>query len=185
MSNTAEWKLIPFAQNTISRDQMTTLIQKQNKYLHETHAISFINVGSLEGSFWNTKVEVSGKRKMSSDEEGGKGDDYESNGEEENEGETDEDTENKGSTGDTEMEYGQISQETSDNQNNEETKGRHESEVIPDQDAANGVSNEEGSDGGLSHMEEDTFLQMIQNSAEEGGSLFTSWEPGCRGQFYF
>ena len=68
MSNTAEWKLIPFAQNTISRDQMTTLIQKQNKYLHETHAISFINVGSLEGSFWNTKVEVSGKRKMSSDE---------------------------------------------------------------------------------------------------------------------
>ena len=34
-------------------------------------------------------------------------------------------------------------------------------------------------------MEEDTFLQMIQNSAEEGGSLLTSWEPGRRGHFYF
>ena len=51
MSNTGDWKLIPFAQNTLSRDQMTELIQKQNRYLHDVHAISFINIGSLEGSF--------------------------------------------------------------------------------------------------------------------------------------
>ena len=44
MSNTAEWKLIPFAQNTLSRDQMTELIKKQNQYLHQVHAISLINM---------------------------------------------------------------------------------------------------------------------------------------------
>ena len=43
MSNTGEWKLILFAQNTLSRDQMTNLIKKQNRYLHEVHAIFFIN----------------------------------------------------------------------------------------------------------------------------------------------
>ena len=51
MSNTGDWKLIPFAQNTPSRDQMTEIIKKQNRYLHEMKAISFINLGSLEGSF--------------------------------------------------------------------------------------------------------------------------------------
>jgi len=51
MSNTGDWKLIPFAQNTLSRDQMTEIIIKQNRYLHEMKAISFINLGSLEGSF--------------------------------------------------------------------------------------------------------------------------------------
>ena len=51
MSNTGDWKLIPFAQNTLSCDQMTELIKKQNRYLHEVTAISFINLGSLEGSF--------------------------------------------------------------------------------------------------------------------------------------
>ena len=51
MSNTGYWKLIPFAQNTLSRDQMTEIMKKQNRYLHEMKAISFINLGSLEGSF--------------------------------------------------------------------------------------------------------------------------------------
>ena len=30
---------------------MAELIKKQNRYLHKVHAISFINIGSLEGSF--------------------------------------------------------------------------------------------------------------------------------------
>jgi len=30
---------------------MTELIKKQNRYLHKVHAISFINIGFLEGSF--------------------------------------------------------------------------------------------------------------------------------------
>jgi len=51
MSNTGDWKLIPVAQNTISRDYITELIKKQNRYLHEVKAIYFINLGSLEGSF--------------------------------------------------------------------------------------------------------------------------------------
>jgi len=59
MSNTGKWKLIPFTQNTLLRNQMTELIKKQNIYLHEVHAISFINIGSLEGSF--QKNEEDGK----------------------------------------------------------------------------------------------------------------------------
>jgi len=51
MSNTGDWKLILFAQNTLSRDQMTEIMKKQNRYLHEVKAISFIHLGSLEGSF--------------------------------------------------------------------------------------------------------------------------------------
>jgi len=46
LSNTGDWKLIPFAQNTL-----TELITKQHLYLHEVKAISFINLESLEGSF--------------------------------------------------------------------------------------------------------------------------------------
>ena len=65
MSNTAECKLIPFAQNTLSRNQMIELIKKQNMYLHQVHAISFINIGSLEGSFQSGKrTEGGSKRKM-------------------------------------------------------------------------------------------------------------------------
>ena len=48
LSDTAEWKLTPFAHNTLSRDQMTELIQKQNQYLHGVHEISCINFESLE-----------------------------------------------------------------------------------------------------------------------------------------
>jgi len=51
MSSTAGWKLILFAQNTLSRDQMMELIKKQNRYLHSVRAISFINLGSLEDLF--------------------------------------------------------------------------------------------------------------------------------------
>jgi len=32
---------------------------------------------------------------------------------------------------------------------------------------------------------EDNFLNMLVNSAGVGGSLFTSWEPGRKGKFYF
>ena len=32
---------------------------------------------------------------------------------------------------------------------------------------------------------EKIFLQMLLNSAEEGDSLFISWEPGRHGQYYF
>ena len=74
MSNTAEWKLIPFAQNTILRDQMAELLKKQNRYLHQVHAISFINIRSLEGTFSiNYKDEVGNKIKAIDDsaEEGG------------------------------------------------------------------------------------------------------------------
>ena len=49
MSNTAKWKMIPFANNTLSKDQMTRIINIQNEYLHEVSSISFINLGSLEG----------------------------------------------------------------------------------------------------------------------------------------
>ena len=31
----------------------------------------------------------------------------------------------------------------------------------------------------------DNFLAMLANSAGNGASLFTSWEPGRQGQFYF
>ena len=51
MSNTGDWKLILFAQNTLSQDQMTEIMKKQNRYLHNMKAVSFINLGSLEGSF--------------------------------------------------------------------------------------------------------------------------------------
>ena len=65
MSNTADWKLILFVQNTLSRDQMTELIKKLNRYLHSVRAISFINLGSFEGSFHQEIVQegVNGKRK--------------------------------------------------------------------------------------------------------------------------
>jgi len=69
MSNTGDWKLIPFAQNMISRDQMNELIKKQNRYLHEVTVMSFINLGLLEGSF-RQEVEQEGggsKRKSSTD----------------------------------------------------------------------------------------------------------------------
>jgi len=49
ISNMTDWKLIPFAQNTLSRDQMTELMQKQNQYLHEVHVVSIINVCPLKG----------------------------------------------------------------------------------------------------------------------------------------
>ena len=49
MSNTGKWKLVPFTQNTLSRDQMIELIKNQNIYLQEVHAISLVNIGSLEG----------------------------------------------------------------------------------------------------------------------------------------
>jgi len=51
MSNTGDWKLIPFAQNTLSRDQMTEIMKKKNRYLHKVKAISLINLDSLKGSF--------------------------------------------------------------------------------------------------------------------------------------
>ena len=50
-SNTANFELIPFANNTISSDQTTTLIQKQNDFLHNVKVISVINLGWLEGIF--------------------------------------------------------------------------------------------------------------------------------------
>jgi len=50
-SNTANFKLIPFANKTFSTDQTTALIQKQNDFLHNTKAISIVNLGSLEGIF--------------------------------------------------------------------------------------------------------------------------------------
>lgn len=55
MSSTGDWKVIPFAQNTLSRDQMTELMKKQDRYLHEVRAISFINIGSLEGFFFRSQ----------------------------------------------------------------------------------------------------------------------------------
>ena len=50
-SNTANFKLIPFANKTFSTDQTTALIQKQNDFLHNTKAISIVNLSSLEGIF--------------------------------------------------------------------------------------------------------------------------------------
>ena len=67
MSNTAEWKLIPFANNTLSRDQMTALVKKQNKYLHDVHAIPFINLGSLEGKFYATDALRKGFKRKKDD----------------------------------------------------------------------------------------------------------------------
>lgn len=70
MSNMVEWKLNPFAQNTLSQDQMMELIKKQNWYLHQVHAISFINIGFLNGSFQKLTINEGGSKwKMS--EEGG------------------------------------------------------------------------------------------------------------------
>ena len=51
ISNTEDWKLIHFAQNTLSRDQMMEPMKKQNRYLHSVREISFINLGFLEGLF--------------------------------------------------------------------------------------------------------------------------------------
>jgi len=66
MSSTGEWKLIPFAQNTLSRDQMTELIKRQSRYLHKVHAISFINIGFLEGSFLQNEENRRGGSKRKS-----------------------------------------------------------------------------------------------------------------------
>lgn len=67
MSNTADWKIIPFAQNILSLDQIIELIQKQTQYLHEVHAVSFVNIRSLEGLFGHDTVgeENGGTRKNS------------------------------------------------------------------------------------------------------------------------
>jgi len=48
MSNIAEWKLITFEQNKLSRDRFTSLINNQNQYLHDVHANLFTNMGSLD-----------------------------------------------------------------------------------------------------------------------------------------
>jgi len=47
------------------------------------------------------------------------------------------------------------------------------------------ISNPDGGeDTILDSMTEKTFLQMLLNSAEEGDSLFTSWESGRHGQYF-
>ena len=49
--NTANFKRIPFTNNTFSSDQTTALIQEQNEFLHNVKAILVVNLGCLEGSF--------------------------------------------------------------------------------------------------------------------------------------
>ena len=80
MSNTADWKLIEFANITLLKDQTTALIKKQNTYLHEVYAISFIIFGSLDGKFKEDNMKAhNNKRKHDDclDERGGKNDDVE------------------------------------------------------------------------------------------------------------
>jgi len=40
-------------------------------------------------------------------------------------------------------------------------------------------------EGKIHYTTEDNLLHMILTSAGDGTSLFTSWEPGRQGQFYF
>lgn len=68
MSNTAGWKLIPFANNTLSRDQMTALVRKQNKYLYDVYVISHINLGSLKGNFFAVDALCKGSKRKTADD---------------------------------------------------------------------------------------------------------------------
>ena len=189
MSNTGEWKLIPFAQNTISRDQMTDLIQKQNRYLHDVRAISFINLGSLEGSFYQETAREggNGKRKEITQT----GDDSspivnkKSTGEDDNFQSTTGDECNTGI--DAEM-TDTAMEDKIETPNTNEALGN---EATGDDDVNNnfyqGVIsvNTTGEVNSPPIASPETLLEMLTISAGDGSSLFTSWEPGRLGQFYF
>lgn len=214
MSNTGDWKLIPFAQNTISRDQMTELVKKQNRYLHEVTAISFINLGSLEGSFSSVNEEepeireeeiqhASKEAPPVNQSEGGrkrkkaevKTVEKNKDANKKNAGDTAEDaaiiaalettdtTMGEGITMDTELEklnraessgedgYTTATMEKEDNTNrNEGNRQKYDAAVERE---------------GILRTGGETLLQMLAISAGDGTSLFTSWEPGRLGQYYF
>ena len=67
------------------------------------------------------------------------------------------------------------------------TTANMEEGEINEEGEANYLENyiEEGDGGKIFHPGEDTLLQQLLTSAGDGTSLFTSWEPGRQGQFYF
>ena len=182
MSNTAGWKLIPFTQNTLLRYQTTELIQRQNKYLHEVHAILFINIRSLEGSFWQEIQSAGGsKRKLSVTGERVEGGNTNLTEVKTNE----QDIEMNEGGGEEQYENGkprseEDPQEDKTNEDNEDGRGtndkRMEDRAGDSQEDATSV--EEGEEGDKIEKIEDTFLHMLRNSAGAGKSLFTLWEPG-------
>ena len=46
---------------------MTALVKKQNKYLHDVYAISFINMGLLKGNFFATDALRKGSKRKNDD----------------------------------------------------------------------------------------------------------------------
>ena len=51
MSNTGNFKFIPFGNKIFTKDQVTSLIKKQNNFLHNTHAILVVNLNLVDGIF--------------------------------------------------------------------------------------------------------------------------------------
>ena len=72
MSNTNNFKSIPFINKIFTKDQTTRLIKKQNHFLHNTHGISVVNLNLIDGVFEekhrlvNKKHHESRKRKVES-----------------------------------------------------------------------------------------------------------------------
>ena len=190
MSNTGEWKLIPFAQNTISRDQMTDLIKKQNRYLHDVRAISFINLGSLEGSFYQESARGGGN---------GKRKDITPTGEPSppiaNKKSTGEDDNLKSTTKGDVCNTG-IDEEMADAAMEDDNGITNMSETLGNDTTGDDDANTNNYQGAISDnitgeensppiASPETLLEMLTISGGDGSSLFTSWEPGRVGQFYF
>jgi len=182
MPNTAGWKLISFAQNTLSRDQTTESIQRQKKHLHKVHAISFINIGSLEGSFTQEIQSAGGsKRKLSVTGEEVEGANTDLTGFNTNK----QDIEMNEGGGEEQYENGKPRREKDpqgDKTNEEDEDGRGTNDTRMEDRAGDSqedaTSVEEGEEGDKNKKIEYTFLHMLRNSAGAGESLFTSWEPG-------
>jgi len=208
MSNTADWKLVSFAQNTLLRDQLTELIKKKHRYLHNVRAISFINLGSLEGSFHQELVRegVNGKRKGTSTTEEAPApiENEKSTGEEINTHsrsnkkrdvnniEEDKDMDDASDANDK---GAKIADREDDTINMEEDRPHTNThEETPDTQDFNGEGVDEITEiedtmedrnEATNNMTTYTLFQMLAISAGDGTSLFNSWESGRMDQFYF
>jgi len=141
---------------------MKELIKKQNRYLHQVHAISFINIRSLEGTFSiNYKDELGNKRKTIDDraEEGGIiTDEYATANEEENVTMDNREEEDDSNT---------FTDGTKDTEMREESNQSSKNPQEHNQSEENNPANDEDS-----QVVEVSFLDKLLYLAGEGESFF-------------
>ena len=65
MSNTGEFKFIPFGNKIFTNAQITRLMKKQNHFLHNTHGVSVVNLNLIDGVF-EEKHKLLNKKKYNS-----------------------------------------------------------------------------------------------------------------------